>query len=73
MSRMYPVYDKTMWEALQATITAGVGTAFSTYASVDSNSTGAMGAAPGATTACLVAVAFEEAKNLTHLMYWRST
>jgi len=73
MSRMYSVYDKKMWEALQATLTAGVGTAFSTYASVDSNSTGAMGAAPASTTACLVAVAFEQGKNRTHLMYWRST
>jgi len=73
MSRMFPVYDKVMWEALQATITAGVGTAFSTYANVPAESTGVMGATPAATTACLVAVAFEKDKNRTHLMYWRST
>lgn len=74
MSQMFPEYDYTLWKALEATISAGGGrTATSTYASVDLNSTGAMGSAPAATTACLCYVAYEKSKNRTHLMYWYST
>lgn len=74
MSKMFPEYDKAAWETLAATITAGSSrTATSTYASVDTDSTASMSAGPGATTALLCYVAFEKAKNRTHLMYWYST
>ena len=70
MSKMFPKYDKAFWEALKATITADTKfTAISTYCSVDSNSTGAMGAAPAGATPRLTFVAYEAPKNRTHLMY----
>jgi len=74
MSKMFPVYDKNFWEAIVATVNAD--TAFkanSTYCSVPSNSTGAMGAAPVGTTQKLVFVAYEAPKNRTHLLYSYTT
>lgn len=70
MSKMFPVYDKNQWQKLVATINADtIFTAISTYCSVDSNSTGAMGAVPAGATPCLNYVAYEPAKNRTHLLY----
>jgi len=70
MSKMFPVYDKALWESLVATINADtIFTAISTYCSVDSNSTGAMGAIPAGDTPCLTFVAYESAINRTHLLY----
>ena len=75
MSKMFPVYDKALWESIAATITAdAIYTAISTYCSVSANSTGAMGAIPAGDTPCLTFVAYEAAKNRTHLMYtWTSS
>ena len=74
MSKMFPVYDKNFWEALTATVTADAAwTAYSTYCSVSSESTGVMGATPAATTAQLVWVAYEAPINRTHLLYQYST
>ena len=70
MSKMFPVYDKALWESLVATVNAdAIFTAISTYCSVPSGSTGAMGAAPAGATPCLTWVAYEAAKNRTHLLY----
>ena len=74
MSKMYPVYDKNFWESLVATVNADAAfSAYSTYCSVSSESTAAMGAVPGATTAKLVWVAYESPINRTHLLYQYST
>ena len=75
MSKMFPVYDKALWESLAATITAdSVFTAISTYAHVSANSTAAMGSAPAGDTPCLTFVAYEAPKNRTWLMYtWDSS
>ena len=70
MSKMFPVYDKALWESLVATINAdAIFTAISTYCSVPSDSTGAMGAVPAGATPCLAWVAYEAPKNRTHLLY----
>ena len=74
MSMMYPVYDKNFWESLVATVNADTAwSAYSTYCSVQSGSTAAMGAVPGATTGQLVYVAYESPINRTHLLYQYST
>lgn len=70
MSKMFPVYDKALWESLTATITAdAIFTAISTYCSVPADSTRAMGAVPAGDTPVLTFVAYEAAKNRTHLLY----
>jgi len=75
MSKMFPVYDKALWESLVATITADtIFTAYSTYCSVSADSTGAMGTFPPGRTPCLTFVAYESAINRTHLLYtWTAT
>jgi hypothetical protein len=74
MSKMFPVYDKNLWEAIAATVESD--TAFkanSTYCSVPANSTIAMGAAQVGTTQRLVFVAYEAPINRTHLLYSYTT
>ena len=74
MSKMFPVYDKNFWEALVATVEADtIWKANSTYCSVSSESTAAMGAVPTGTTQQLVFVAYEAPINRTHLLYQYST
>jgi hypothetical protein len=75
MSKMFPVYDKALWESLVATINADtIFTAISTYAHVSADSTGAMGAAPSGDTPTLTFVAYESPINRTHLLYtWTAT
>ena len=74
MSTMYPVYDKNLWEAIVATVEADpIFKANSTFCSVPSDSTGAMGAAQVGTTQKLVFVAYEAPINRTHLLYSYTT
>lgn len=74
MSKMFPVYDKNVWEALVATVSADSAyTANSTFCRVDSNSTGAMGAAPTGTTQQLFYVAYDPPSNKTYLLYGYTT
>ena len=74
MSKMYPVYDKALWESICATVQLDpVFKANSTYCSVPSNSTAAMGADTVGTTQQLVFVAYEAKKNRTHLLYRYTT
>jgi hypothetical protein len=70
MSKMFPVYDKNLWEAIAATVQADSAfKANSTYCSVPADSTVAMGAVPTGTTQRLVFVAYEAPINRTHLLY----
>lgn len=74
MSKMFPVYDKNLWEAIVATVELDpIFKANSTYCSVAADSTAAMGAAQVGTTQKLVFVAYESAINRTHLLYSYST
>ena len=74
MSKMFPVYDKALWKSIVATVEAdSIFKANSTYCSVPSNSTGAMGADTVGTTQRLVFVAYEAPKNRTHLLYSYTT
>jgi hypothetical protein len=70
MSKMFNTYDKAFWDSLVLTVTADtIYTAFSTYCSVDGNSTTAMGAVPGGTSIILMQVAYEPPINRTWLLY----
>ena len=74
MSKMFPVYNRELWEALAGTITAGSSrTTWSTYAEVPSDSTGAIGAFLVGSTTMLCYVAFDPPTNRTYTMYWYQT